>query len=120
VNDQLEFAATEKTPPKSLAQHLEDICRRKHGGNPESEEANRSTAKARDRKRVLEAIRSSRSGLTCQEISFTIHMPYTTCSARCSELLRDTVIIRKPLGKSYERRQTTNGKYAAVLILKTT
>ena len=94
-----------------------DICANRHGGNPESAAANERTQKERDRKRVLWAIvNAGARGATCDELERTLTLKHQTCSARCSELLRDGMISRavKDDG-SHVKRQTATGSWAAVL-----
>ncbi len=88
----------------------QDITARKHGGNAESEEANLRTNKARDRARIITLLRERE--LTCEEVSLALSMPYTTCSARLSELKKDGLAVA-----TGERRPTRSGSPAAVLRL---
>lgn len=99
----------------------EDICRNNHGGNPESEAANVVTNKERDRGRVIEFI-SSRGlyGTTCDSLEQRLGISHQTASARCSDLLKDGIIMRKPvpgMPDKYEKRPTRTGKSAAVLVM---
>lgn len=98
----------------------DDICRNYHGGNPESEAANEETLKSRDRKRIHDVLLSAGlQGRTCDELEIVTGLSHQTCSARCSELLRDGIIVRKPDPVlKYMRRPTRTGCQAAVLILK--
>lgn len=109
-------------PPKTVWVPTEDdICRNYHGGNPESEEANEETIKSKDRRRIIDALfAAGLRGLTCDELEVLLGMRHQTCSARCSELLRDGVIVRKPTGLdgTYMRRPTRTGCQAAVLIFR--
>jgi hypothetical protein len=95
-----------------------DICQNRHGGNAESQKANATTNKSRDCRRVLEYLTEVGSrGATCDEMEVEMGMSHQSCSARCSDLLRDGAIKRKPLGLGYERRVTRTGRSAAVLVL---
>jgi hypothetical protein len=100
----------------------DDICRNNHGGNPESEDANLSTDKDRDRGRIVQQLDlTGLAGATCDQLEAALGMSHQTCSARCSELLRDGIAIRKwdqvhPF--RYERRPTRTGCHAAVLVLR--
>jgi hypothetical protein len=112
MSEQLEFGT------------LEDICRNNHGGNPQSEKANAIAAahsKAKDRLRIIEHLASAgMRGDTCDNMEVSLELRHQTCSARCSELLKDRVVVRKPIpGKpgKYCTRPTRTGANAAVLIL---
>jgi hypothetical protein len=104
----------------------DDICFNYHGGNSESNDANRFTNKARDAGRIIRQLLSRLDGLTCDELEVLLAMRHQTCSARCSDLKRARVIIPKPLDplwaqaqkSKYERRPTRTGRWAAVLVLK--
>jgi len=65
----------------------DDITQNRHGGNEYSEAAHRKTNKTRDLYRLY-ALMFSRSpdGLTAEEASELTGMPYTTCSARFTEM----------------------------------
>jgi hypothetical protein len=98
----------------------EDVCRNNHGGNPESEAANRRTDKDNDRALILEALGAAGlRGETCDALEVALGMTHQTASARCSDLLRDGMIVRKlvPGPKKYEKRPTRTGSPAAVLVL---
>ena len=96
---------------------LEDLCSRKHRGSPESEAAH---AVVVPRKAELHALILGElawlaevgAGGTCEELSQALQMRYTTCSARCSELLKAGRIR-----KSGARRPTSTGCLAAVLVI---
>jgi hypothetical protein len=94
-----------------------DICENNHGGNPESAAANERTQKDRDRKRVLWAIvNAGARGATCDELEHTLALKHQTCSARCSELLRDGLVSRASKSDgSHVKRRTATGSWAAVL-----
>lgn len=62
-----------------------DICANRHGGDAESVAANARTNKERDEAKILELLRMW-GDFTCQEASEFLEMPYTTASARFSEL----------------------------------
>jgi hypothetical protein len=97
----------------TLPKPPDDICRNRHQGNPESEAANLQTNKARDRAKVIAHITAQGArGSTCEELSVSLGLRYTTASARCSELKADGVIVT-----SGERRPTQTGSMAAVLVL---
>jgi hypothetical protein len=65
----------------------DDITQNRHGGNEYSEAANRRTNKERDLYRLY-FIMFDRypEGLTAEEASDLTGMPYTTCSARFTEM----------------------------------
>ena len=58
-------------------------------------------------------------GATCDRIETELALSHQTASARCSELLRDRIAVRKksPDGRSIVRMPTRTGAKAAVLIL---
>lgn len=62
-----------------------DICANRHGGDAQSKASNAMTNKDRDAARILELLRMW-GDFTCQEASDFLEMPYTTASARFSEL----------------------------------
>lgn len=86
-----------------------DVCRRKHHGNPQSEEANVRTNKKRDSTRILAFLRF-RGPLTCETIALEMQLPYTAVSARLSEMKRDGLV--EETGKVM---RTTHGANAAVV-----
>jgi len=91
-----------------------DICKNRHRGNAESENANESIhdSKAMLRRSVLEFIRAQgEHGATCQEIADNLGLLYPTASARCSELK-----ARNQVSVTERRRLTRSGRSAAVLI----
>jgi hypothetical protein len=97
----------------------DDICRNYHGGNPESEEANlrANNNKSRDRRRIYLYLEANPDGASCDRIEVELGMPHQTASARCSELLRDGLVVRKPrIGGGYERTKTRTGSSAAILV----
>jgi predicted transcriptional regulator len=97
----------------------DDICENYHGGNPESYEANEATAKERDRSKIyLALLEAAEKGQTCDELEICLAMAHQTASARCSELLREGVVVRARDGKGERlRRLTRQGCWASVLIL---
>jgi hypothetical protein len=97
--------------PTSRYAPAEDITSRKHGGNAESEAAHEAVRprKSEQQERVLAYV-SQRGSATVWEISEGLGLPYTSVSARASELRRD--------GRLYatgRKRPTPTGSYAAVL-----
>lgn len=91
-----------------------DICRRKHGGNHFSNQANIAAEprKAPDKRRIYEMVDAmGRLGATCEEVSKHLIIRYTTASARISELKK-----RKRLFESGRERKTETGVMAAVLV----
>ncbi len=98
----------------------DDITRNFHGGDPESTAANLLTNKYRDRRRILEHLeKCGPNGDTCDHIEQVLGISHQTCSARCSELKRDRMVIRKPSldGVGYVKSTTRSGALAALLIL---
>lgn len=89
----------------------EDITSRKHGGNPESEAAHRDAkpGKKIQHARIL-AFVAETGPKTCWEISETLGIPYTTASARVSELRKNG-----SLWATGRQRITGTGSKAAVL-----
>ena len=82
-----------------------DVCRNNHGGNENSEAANRtiSGAKISLRQQILNYIRrQGRHGATCEQIEEALNMSHQTVSARCSELKakKQVVSIGKTKTKS--------------------
>jgi len=91
----------------------DDITRNYHGGNKQSEEANRRTRKHKDRARVVMHIWSCGTyGCTCYEAEQALGMRHQTCSARFSDLKNDGVIIG-----TGQTRPTDTGSPAEVYIL---
>jgi hypothetical protein len=72
----------------------DDITRNYHGGNPQSEQANKRTRKTVDRARVYQFVWSNNLyGATCYETEQATGMRHQTCSARFSDLKKDGIII---------------------------
>jgi DNA-binding transcriptional ArsR family regulator len=93
---------------------LFDICAERHGQNQESAEANERIEpfKGSLREEVLRFVQERRDrGATTEEISRGLDLPYTTASARISELKR-LGLVRA----SGQRRPTSRGCSAAVLV----
>lgn len=87
-----------------------DITANFHHGAPESVAANPSEShKLRLQAQILDAIRDSPDGMTCDELEQRLDLPHQTCSARCSELKRDGRVIKSGT------RKTRTGSSAAVL-----
>jgi len=98
---------------------FDDICRNYHRGNLESQEANLMAGhnKGRDRTRIFQYLEANPEGATCDRIEVALGMSHQTASARCSELLRDRWVVRKPrIGGGYERMKTRTGSFAAILV----
>lgn len=90
-----------------------DVCANRHGGNPQSEEAQRRHGKRRmsQKKRVYLYIHERGSdGATCEEIEQALGLRHQTCSARVSDLKRDGLI--RETGK---KRMTSTGSPAGIL-----
>jgi len=92
-----------------------DICRNKHGGNPESEAANISLSvgvKTMLKFEIETYIeRQGMSGATCDEIEAALNIRHQTASARVSELKEEARIHQAPF-----RRKTRSGRSAAVYL----
>lgn len=81
-----------------------DICASRHGGNQQSQAANTRTNKQRDAEEILGLMEFGKSeDYTCREASEILKMPYTTASARFSDLKRDGLI------EPTVRRKTRSG-----------
>lgn len=89
-----------------------DICRANHGGQEDSEAANRVTNKSVDREKIKDWLAGRKDGGTCDEAEVELKMPHQTCSARFSELKSDNEI--EFLGK----RKTRSGCNASVYQVK--
>lgn len=89
----------------------EDITSAKHGGDPMSEAAHESvkSTKADVQQRILDHLRTN-GPATCWEISVALGLPYTSASARCSEIRRDERAYAT--GRT---RATPTGSFAQVL-----
>jgi DNA-binding Lrp family transcriptional regulator len=70
---------------------LFDICKGYHKGNPESQAANRSVAKDKQKRRILAALLLWEPA-TCDRIEVETGLSHQSCSARISELKRDGLI----------------------------
>src|SRR5688572_16872887 len=81
-----------------MAQVLSDICRRKHGKNPESEAANARvhSQKAVDRQRIIAyADFMGPYGITFKEVCKDLDLKPQTASARLAELRADVELVPK-------------------------
>ena len=93
---------------------LWDICAQKHGGSPESQDANRRTARHRSvqQARVREAIRAAGpDGMTCKELAEQWGVGMNRISGRFSELKRDGRIIRARDIRGNPIRRDGSGAY---------
>lgn len=99
------FAAEDRFAPS------EDICSSRHGGNEQSEAAHADAkpGKKIQHARILAFVVET-GPATGWEISVATGIPYTTTSARCSELRKSGAIY--PTGR---KRPTPTGCAAAVL-----
>ena len=90
---------------------VKDICEGKHGGNTESRLAFNviKSKMSATQERILDAIRRSPDGLTCDGLAVIFNANPNEISGRLSELKRD--------GKIYKsgRRATRSGNMAAIL-----
>src|SRR5262245_66132246 len=92
-----------------------DICANRHKGNERSQDANRDTAprKLRARERLLQAWEAyGAEGTIAEVVGDVLGMRHQTCSARCSELKRDGLLVRT--GRT---ARTSSGSLADVLVL---
>jgi hypothetical protein len=96
---------------------VDDVCAKRHGGSPTSEDAHDSIREHKEaqRQRILRCLeaRGPRGG-TCEEVARQIGMRYTTVSGRLSELKNHKDGRAKDSGY---RRPTTSGHGAAVVVL---
>lgn len=90
------------TQSDGLKMQWDDICANRHGGNQQSQAANARTNKERDAARILELLHEC-GDFTCEEASQHLKMPYTTASARFSDLKRAKLI------EPTVRRKTRSG-----------
>lgn len=92
-----------------------DFCESKHKGADTSRQSFKETSdesRKQQRKNLLLMIEAAGDlGLTCQEAAEAINMPYTTASARLSEMVHDNIVH-----DSRKRRPTTNDRPARVLL----
>lgn len=89
-----------------------DLCTSRHHGADTSVQAFQTTPEStrqRQRESVLNFVRSSSQGATCEETALRLAIPYTAASARFTELQRLGLI---QFGE--ERRKTSHGKSARV------
>jgi len=101
-----------------------DITANRHGGNPESKGA---FAKIEDHiaaqtSEVLALYEEHPEGLIGEEVERLTRLRRSSVSARLSELRKRGLLIRKWIGTingkiAYERRSTSSGATAAVLVL---
>ena len=90
------------TQSDGLKMQWDDICANRHGGDAQSKAANARTNKGRDAKRILTLLEAFED-FTCDEASEYLQIPYTTASARFSDLKRAGLI------EPTERRKTRSG-----------
>jgi hypothetical protein len=71
-----------------------DICKRKHGGNPQSVQANRRVQKERDRDTVLNLVAmAGPEGRTLDEVAAILDVAPNRISGRFTELKKDGKLI---------------------------
>lgn len=70
---------------------LWDVCRNNHGGNENSEAANKVTRKGRDTYRIMTYLMSV-DDATCSEVAEALGMPHQTTSARFSDMKKSNLI----------------------------
>jgi len=95
---------------------FKDITANRHGGNPESQEANVSIAKNKEavRMEVFEwAKKQGSKGITADETAAHFNCTHNHVAPRIAELKAMKVLVR-----SGERRKTRTGRMAAVLVVK--
>lgn len=92
-----------------------DICRSKHGGNPESEEANESLHGTKEivRAQVFTyAVQRGFHGITADEVAADWHCSHNHVAPRLSELKKYGLLV-----PSKDRRKTRAGRWARVLLV---
>lgn len=94
-----------------------DVCENRHGGNPESIEAYRTSSEEERkamRARIYKyALRVGEHGITADEISIKAGLVHNRVAPRISELKRDGLLV-----KTNKRRPTRLGKMARVLVAR--
>lgn len=88
------------TTHPTLFDQQPDISRRRHRANGSSAAANRKVEPRKSdlRRRILEYLKSFPEGRTCKEVSCDVpNMPYTTASARLSEMKREGLVVETGL-----------------------
>jgi len=90
------------TQSDGLKMQWDDICANRHGGDAQSKAANARTNKFKDGQRILWLMYVA-GDQTCEEASIALDMPYTTASARFSDLKRAGLI------EPTVRRKTRSG-----------
>jgi predicted transcriptional regulator len=92
---------------------MDDICTTYHKGNTESREAHASIERMKEamRVKIVGRLKEVPSGRTCDEIETDLGLRHQTASARISELLASTRIIRTTI-----RRPTRSGRSASVVV----
>ena len=81
--------------PHPEADPAPDVCRNRHGGNPQSEAANLAIDpyKGSLRDRIFRLIEiAGLRGVTCEEIEVELALKHQSVSARISELAKDRLI----------------------------
>lgn len=92
-------------PPKAP-----DVCRRKHGGSPESEAANEKVDKAVWQQKVYDlALRRLDRGITADEAAEYFGVSHNTVAPRISELKREGWLFKRGT------RKTRAGSSAGVM-----
>lgn len=101
------------TGPAEPPKYVQDICARKHGGNPESAGAFNAVATNIQRERVFKAIElSGVEGRTVDEISEAFGVPPNAISGRFTELKKENWIVK--IGTRKTRSGNAAGVYRAV------
>lgn len=91
--------------------YVQDICERKHGGNPESAAAFDATTTAMQREKVLKAIMAAGdAGLTVDELAAAWDTTPNAVSGRFTELKKENWIVKRGT------RKTRSGKAAGVWV----
>lgn len=91
----------------------QDICRRKHGGDPASLAAHRRTNKEARYAEILACLeRAGQVGRTLDELSTALGVHPNQISGRLTELR-----VAGRITKTERRRQTQTGAWAAVYVL---
>lgn len=103
-------------PMVAAQKAVDDICRRKHGGNLESVAANQAIHESKEATRekiYLYAVAQGERGITADEVAAEWGVTHNHVAPRISELRRDGRLV-----PTLKRRKTRSGCTARVLICR--
>jgi hypothetical protein len=96
----------------------QDLCRRKHGGDPASIAAHRRTNKEDRYTAILDHLaKAALHGLTLDELSVKLHVHPNQISGRLTELRIPPPEGLGRIKRNGEKRQTSTGAWAWVYVL---